>query len=180
LKGQTTTNTTQNQTGANTTEGTKTNQVSPQNVSNQSKSEPSQVNIQPSFSAPASKKLSLEGTFKPNNVNLDSDLLIVFEDIETVSISNGCNMHSGFYSAFENGTVKFGEFFSTTRVCKVDFDKTYLDALKQSDSFTKKGKDLSLNSGSKLSLSLAWQLPQSPALPSETNNSQTTIPESPK
>jgi heat shock protein HslJ len=83
--------------------------------------------------------------------------LIVFEDIESVSIQNGCNMHFGVYTAYENGTLKIGDFFSTSRTCTTNFDTNYLDALRSCDNWAKQGKNIVLKNGSKIALSLSWQ-----------------------
>lgn len=53
-------------------------------------------------------------------------------------------MHSSSYKAFENGTIIFGQFFSTSRTCKDDSDNFYIDALKKSDSFIKQGTNIIL------------------------------------
>ena len=103
------------------------------------------------------KKVSFSGTYKPTNINNDKDLLIVFEDGESVSIQNGCNIHSGIYSAFENGTVTIGKFFSTRRACREDFDKVYLDALTTSGNFVRENKNLVLKNGVNVLLVLSWQ-----------------------
>lgn len=101
-------------------------------------------------------KLSLKGTYKPTNINNDNDLLIVFEDGESVRIQNGCNIHSGIYNAFGNGTVTIGKFFSTRRACREDFDKIYLDALTKTDNYLKDNQNLILRNGANVLLTLTW------------------------
>ncbi len=54
---------------------------------------------------------------------------------------NGCNSHNGVYQAFQNGTIKFGEFVGTKRACSQDFDSKYLEALRNSVSFTKSSEN---------------------------------------
>jgi len=109
----------------------------------------------------SAKKVSFEGSYKPTNLNSDADLLVAFEDGESISIQNGCNMHFGVYTAYENGTLSIGDFFSTARSCKDNFDSSYLEALKKSDNWVRQNKDLIFKNGAKTLLSLAWQQVQS-------------------
>ncbi len=66
-------------------------------------------------------------------------------------------MHSGMYTAYENGTFVLGEVFSTSRNCKNNFDTVYIDALKKSNNFIRQGKDVLLRNGNSLLVKLVWQ-----------------------
>ena len=68
-----------------------------------------------------------DGEFSTNIVS-DKDLTINFGN-NLVSIKNGCNTHGSNYKAYSNGTIVFGQFFSTLRFCNIDSDRDYVNAL---------------------------------------------------
>lgn len=69
----------------------------------------------------------------------------------------GCNIHSGLYSAYDNGLFHIvGDFFSTKRACSVDNDNVYLNGLKSSDNYMRQDKDILLRSGTNLLMRLVY------------------------
>lgn len=95
--------------------------------------------LTPFVPKPQPKPVSFNSTYKPN-LNDDSDLLIKLENSNKVSISNGCNVQSGTYEAYEDGSIKFSQFMSTRMFCPNDKDSVYTTALTSSTKYIVSGE----------------------------------------
>lgn len=85
------------------------------------------------------KPVTFNSTYKPN-LNDDGDLLIKLDSSNKVSIINGCNVQSGTYEAFEDGSIRFSQFMSTRMFCPNDKDSVYTTALTSSTKYTVQGE----------------------------------------
>lgn len=95
--------------------------------------------LSPFVAKPQPKAVSFNNTYKPN-LNDDSDLLIKLDNGNKVSIVNGCNVQSGTYEAYDDGSIKFSQFMSTRMFCPNDKDSVYTTALTSSTKYQVQGE----------------------------------------